>query len=101
MMETTALADGTAVPHTANPAAAPGSRLRRAIRGMLSGIDAPGGLVDKILAGRGLGATWLRLCAVMTVGAAAYGAACGMWSGARLAVYAAIKLPLVLLLPSA
>src|ERR1700724_391430 len=62
MMETTALADGTAVPHTANPAAAPGSRLRRAIRGVLSGIDAPGGLVDEILAGRGLGATLLRPC---------------------------------------
>jgi hypothetical protein len=67
----------------------------------MGGLEAPGGLIDDILGGRRLGATWLRLCAVMAAGAATYGAVCGMWNGARLSAYVAIKLPLVLLLTSA
>jgi hypothetical protein len=101
MKVTTAQAAGPTVPHPASSAATPEASLRRTIHEMLSGIEAPGGRIDEILAGRGLGATWLSLCAVMIVGAASYGAVCGMWSGARLSAYAAIKLPLVLLLTSA
>ncbi|HEY6323331.1 MAG TPA: hypothetical protein VJA16_17445 [Thermoanaerobaculia bacterium] len=66
----------------------------------MSEIAAPGELFDDILAGRRIGATWLRLCLVMSAAAAIYGAVCGMWNGARLAAYVAIKLPLALLLTS-
>lgn len=41
---------------------------------------------------------WLRLLATLVVNAALYGAVLGVWQGARLALYAAIKLPLLLLL---
>jgi hypothetical protein len=76
-------------------------RFWRTTTGLMGGLEAPGGLIDDILGGRRLGATWLRLCAVMAAGAAAYGAVCGMWNGARLSAYVAIKLPLALLLTSA
>src|SRR5579863_4236212 len=68
---------------------------------LLSEIAAPGAVLEDILAGSNLGATWLRLCMVMAAAAAIYGAVCGMWNGARLSVYVAIKLPLLLLLTSA
>lgn len=67
----------------------------------MSEIAAPGALFDDILAGRRIGATWLRLCIVMAAAAAVYGAVCGMWNGARLSAYVAVKLPLALLLTSA
>jgi hypothetical protein len=54
-------------------------------------------MIEDILAGRRLGAAWLRLCAVTVGAAAVYGAVCGMWNGARLSAYVAIKLPLALL----
>ena len=75
--------------------------LGRTLRQILAGGASPTGLLDEILAGRRLGATWLRLCAVMAGAAAIYGAVCGMWNGARLSAYVAIKLPLALLLTSA
>jgi len=53
-------------------------------------------LLDEILAGRGLGRTAARLALAMTLGAALYGAVFGSWHGARLALYVAIKFPLVL-----
>jgi len=61
----------------------------------------PPQIVAEVLAGRRLGRNWLRLCAWMAGAAAIYGAVCGMWNGALLAGYVAIKLPLALLLTSA
>ena len=46
--------------------------------------------------GAELGGQWWR-CAVVTLAAAPYGATIGWWTSGRLALYAAIKLPLVLL----
>lgn len=54
-------------------------------------------LLSDVLAGRPLAAHWVRLCVVITVGAAVYGAVLGYWHGPRLALYVAAKLPLVLL----
>src|ERR1044072_1843081 len=48
-----------------------------------------------------LGRPLVRLVLVMTAGAATYGAALGVWHGGRQALYAAVKLPLVLVLTSA
>jgi hypothetical protein len=73
----------------------------RAAGRLLSEIAAPGALFDDVVAGRRIGATWLRLCVVMAAAAAVYGAVCGMWNGGRLSAYVAIKLPLALLLTSA
>jgi hypothetical protein len=58
-------------------------------------------LLADVLEGRALGAHWLRLCVLMTLCAALYGAVLGHWHGPRLAAYVAVKLPLVLLLTSA
>jgi hypothetical protein len=58
-------------------------------------------LLSAVLEGRGLRRWWLRLCLAMIAGAAVYGAALGYWHGARLSLYVAVKLPLVLLLTSA
>jgi hypothetical protein len=58
-------------------------------------------LLDDVMAGRGLGRHWLVLSTVMTAGAALYGAVLGMWHGAELSLYVAVKFPLVLLLTSA
>ena len=58
-------------------------------------------LLADVMAGRGLGRHWRVLCAVMIAGAALYGAVLGMWHGAELSLYVALKLPLVLLLTSA
>lgn len=57
-------------------------------------------LLEDVAAGRGLARHWLRLCLVTAAGAAAYGAVLGLWHGPELALYVAIKLPLVLLLTS-
>jgi hypothetical protein len=71
------------------------------VRRAFEDVVHPAAIVGDTLAGRRLGAHWLHLSAVMVTAAAVYGAVCGMWSGARLSVYVAIKLPLVLLLTSA
>ena len=55
-------------------------------------------LLDDLAASRRLGARATTLTATMVAGAAAYGVVLGMWHGPRLAVYCAIKLPLVLVL---
>lgn len=57
-------------------------------------------LLTDVLQGRELVRHWARLCVPMVVGAAVYGAVLGQWHGPRLAVYVALKLPLVLLLTS-
>src|SRR3954447_12508004 len=67
-------------------------------RAMLRGADS---LLDEVVAGRRLLQIWVRLCLGMAVCSAVYGAVLGGWHGPRLAVYSAIKLPLVLLLTSA
>lgn len=58
-------------------------------------------LLSEVTAGRALLRSWLGLCLVMIVSSAAYGAVLGSWQGPRLALYVAVKLPLVLLLTSA
>ena len=55
-------------------------------------------ILDDVLAGRRLRGHALDLLVLMMLGAAAYGAVLGMWHGPRLALYCAIKFPLVLLL---
>lgn len=55
-------------------------------------------LLDDVLAERGLARHWWRLCLVMTLGSALYGAVLGHWHGPRLAAYVAVKLPLVVLI---
>ena len=66
--------------------------------GVLRGRDE---LLAAVLEGRGLGRAWLQLSLVLLAGAALYGAVLGLWHGPRLALYVAIKLPLVLFLTSA
>ena len=56
-----------------------------------------GALAARILDGGGLGRIIRDLALLIVVCAAAYGAVLGMWHGARLAAYDAVKLPLVLL----
>lgn len=51
-----------------------------------------------VLGGRRLRSHAVNLLALMVAGAAAYGAVLGMWHGPRLALYCAIKFPLVLVL---
>lgn len=58
-------------------------------------------LLAEAVAGRRLLRHWTALCAAMAAGAAVYGAVLGLWHGPRLAVYVALKLPLVLFLTSA
>ncbi|HSS51329.1 MAG TPA: hypothetical protein VLX28_20490 [Thermoanaerobaculia bacterium] len=67
-------------------------------RAMLRGADS---LLDELVAGRRLLHHWLRLCLGMAACSGVYGAVLGGWHGPRLAVYSAIKLPLVLLVTSA
>jgi hypothetical protein len=67
-------------------------------RDLLRGAD---GLLGELVAGRRLGRLWLHLCLIMAACSAVYGAVLGLWHGPRLAAYAAVKLPLVLLLTSA
>jgi hypothetical protein len=55
-------------------------------------------ILGDVLAGRRLRPHGANLLALMIVGAAAYGAVLGMWHGPKLALYCAIKFPLVLLL---
>jgi hypothetical protein len=57
-----------------------------------------GGLLDDIAASHRLAGHAGALTFVMVAGAAGYGAALGKWHGVRLAIYCAIKLPLVLIL---
>jgi hypothetical protein len=57
-----------------------------------------GSLLDDLAASRGLAGHAGALMLVMVAGAAGYGAVLGSWHGTRLAVYCAIKLPLVLML---
>lgn len=65
---------------------------------LLHGADR---LLAEVIAGRNLLRHWLRLCVAMAACAALYGAVLGLWHGPRLALYDAVKLPLVLLLTSA
>jgi hypothetical protein len=58
-------------------------------------------LLSDVLAERGLARHWWRLCLLMTLGSALYGAVLGQWHGPRLAAYVALKLPLVVLITSA
>lgn len=67
-------------------------------RAMLRGADS---LLDEVVAGRRLLQLWVRLCLGMAVCSGVYGAVLGGWHGPRLAVYSAVKLPLVLLVTSA
>lgn len=64
-------------------------------------LEGAGNLLDEVAAGRALFRGWLALSLLMILSAAAYGAVLGMWHGPKLAVYVAVKLPLVLLLTSA
>jgi hypothetical protein len=57
-------------------------------------------LLTHILGDRPLTRTLAELTLVMVIGAAGYGAVLGFWHGARLSMYDAIKLPLVLVLTS-
>ena len=57
-------------------------------------------LLSDVLQGRDLARHWARLCVGMALGAAVYGAVLGQWHGPRLALYVAVKLPMVLLLTS-
>jgi hypothetical protein len=57
-------------------------------------------LLSHILSDRPLGRTLAELTLLMAVSAAGYGAVLGMWHGTRLALYDAVKLPLVLILTS-
>lgn len=54
-------------------------------------------LLDRVRDGEGLRSLWLWLTAVITICAGAYGAVFGMWHGPRLALYVAVKFPLVLI----
>lgn len=54
-----------------------------------------------MLAGTRLGVHSTNLFALMILGAATYGIVLGMWHGPRLALYCAIKLPLVLIVTTA
>lgn len=65
---------------------------------LLHRVDA---LLAEVVEGRNLVRHWVRLCVTMSLGAAIYGAVLGLWHGAELAFYDALKLPLVLLLTSA
>jgi len=58
-------------------------------------------ILADVLGARRLRTHVLNLLVVMVAGAAAYGAVLGMWHGPRLALYCAIKFPLVLLLTTA
>jgi hypothetical protein len=58
-------------------------------------------LLDDVLADRGLGRTWLRLVALTCACAALYGFVFGSWHGSRLALFVALKFPLVLLATAA
>jgi hypothetical protein len=60
-----------------------------------------GQLLDDVLAGRQLVSYWVGLTLVMTLASAFYGAVLGSWHGRTLALYVAIKLPLVLIATSA
>ncbi|MBI4611995.1 MAG: hypothetical protein HY720_00130 [Planctomycetes bacterium] len=54
----------------------------------------------QIALGQGLGALWRDFAILIVAGASAYGAVLGMWRWPILALYVAIKLPLLLLLTS-
>lgn len=54
------------------------------------------GLQERLIRRDRLGALWLELTAITVVGAALYGAVIGSWTSPRMALYAAVKLPLVL-----
>lgn len=58
-------------------------------------------LLDDILEGRRLARLWLVLVAVTCACAAAYGSVFGSWHGGRLALFVAVKFPLVLLATAA
>jgi len=55
-------------------------------------------ILEDVLAGRRLRRHAVNLLALMIAGAAAYGAVLGMWHGPKLALYCAVKFPLVLVL---
>lgn len=56
-----------------------------------------GQLLDRVHDGEGLLSLWLWLIGVISICAGVYGAVFGMWHGPRLALYVAIKFPLVLI----
>lgn len=64
-------------------------------------LQRPDVLLADVLAGRDLGWHWARLALLMAACAAMYGAVLGHWQGARLSLYVALKLPLVLFSTSA
>lgn len=66
--------------------------------GTLRGLFSEAALGPTAGAGGDHGPQWRGLVAVMVTGAAAYGAVLGGWHGPLLALYSAIKLPLVLLI---
>jgi hypothetical protein len=59
------------------------------------------GVLEDVLAGRALGRLWLALVALTCACAALYGGVFGSWHGPRLAMFVAIKFPLVLLATAA
>ena len=61
-------------------------------------LDWRGGLLHDVAASRQLAGHAAALTVVMVAGAAGYGAVLGSWHGTRLAVFCAVKLPLVLIL---
>jgi hypothetical protein len=75
----------------ATPATAPWSLL----------LDRRDLLLEDLAGGRSLGRRLAQLTLAMTAGAALYGGVLGSWQGGTQAVYAALKLPLVLVLTSA
>lgn len=71
------------------------------LRDLLGGAGGLLGKLPEATSGRALLRTWLGLCLVMVLAASVYGAVLGSWHGKELALYVAVKLPLVLLLTSA
>ena len=59
------------------------------------------GALEDVLEGRELGTVWLALLAVTCACAALYGGVFGSWHGSRLALFVAVKFPLVLLATAA
>lgn len=72
--------------------------LRRTFQGVMA---EPAELLSAIATRNDLLRLWVHLTLIMIGCGATYGAVLGWWTGPRLAVYVAVKLPLVLLITSA